>query len=334
MVTVVNPDLIKKIRIEELPPRKPNLFIVGAAKSGTTALHIFLDQHPDVFMSKPKELRFFCKDIHQEFDDFYRTNKRFFKKYNFYPCRTEKEYLSFFKDWKNEKIAGESSPQYLYSKVAAQEIQKFNPDAKIIIMLRNPVNWIFSNYLQALRSGDETVRNFEKALSLEEERTKGKQLDKFSLLAQPSSLFYFEWARFAEQVKRYLDVFNRRQIKIIIYEEFKKDNAKVYREILEFLGVDQNFVPEFKPVYVTKKVAFPRLLILWRSLLFTKMSYFPLSALNRFIGGKFFGKERKIPSMDLSLKMELMKKFKPEVERLGKLVGRDLISLWKYDTNE
>ena len=201
-------------------------------------------------------------------------------------------------------------------------------------MLRNPVNWIFSNYLQALRSGDETVRNFEKALSLEEERTKGKQLDKFSLLAQPSSLFYFEWARFAEQVKRYLDVFNRRQIKIIIYEEFKKDNAKVYREILEFLGVDQNFVPEFKPVYVTKKVAFPRLLILWRSLLFTKMSYFPLSALNRFIGGKFFGKERKIPSMDLSLKMELMKKFKPEVERLGKLVGRDLISLWKYDTNE
>lgn len=333
MVTIQNPKTIKKTEIGELPMKKPNLFIVGASKSGTTALYRFLNQHPDIFMSRLKEPRFFCKDLHQEFDNFHKKNKRFFKKFDFYPCRAEKEYLSFFKDWKDEKIAGEASPAYFYSKVAAREIHKFNPDAKIIILLRNPVDWLYSFHLQAIRSGSEPVKNFEKALSLEEERKKGKHLAKFSLLTQPSTFFYFERAKFTEQVKRYLDVFNKKQIKIIIFDDFKKDNAKVYREVLKFLGVYQNFVPEFKLVHVSRKVQFPRLRILWRSLLFTRMRYFPLSKLNKLIDRKFLrGKERPLPPMDPQLQEELMKKFKSEVERLSKITGRDLVTLWGYDS--
>lgn len=215
--------------------RKPDLFIVGASKSGTTTLYRFLKQHPDIFMSELKEPRFFCKDRITESEKFRRENrKNLIKKWNFYPILTEKDYLDLFTGWENEKITGEASPQYLNSKVAAKEIRKFNPNAKIIIMLRNPVDWMYASHSQALKSGFETVSNFKKALELEEERKKGN-LPKLSLLVHPMRLLYFEGAKFAEQVKRYMDVFDRKQIKMIIFDDFRKDNAKVYREVLKFL---------------------------------------------------------------------------------------------------
>jgi hypothetical protein len=107
--------------------RKPDFFIVGAPKSGTTAMYFYLKQHPEIFMPERKELHFFGSDF-------------------FAPhfVRDLKEYLKFFEGADNKKRIGEASVWYLYSKRAAFEIKEFNPDADIIIMLRNPVDMMYS----------------------------------------------------------------------------------------------------------------------------------------------------------------------------------------------
>ena len=119
--------------------KRPNLFIVGAPKCGTSSLHYHLSKHPEIYMSRYKEPHFFGKDLT-------RLNKIFYT--------NEKEYLSLFNIVKEEKIIGESSPQYLYSYSAPREIKEFNPESKIIILLRNPINMIYSYHSQLLYSGN------------------------------------------------------------------------------------------------------------------------------------------------------------------------------------
>jgi hypothetical protein len=332
--------------------RKPNLFIVGAAKSGTTALHEFLKQHPDIFMSDRKELRFFDRDSIRRSDEYISKNWwNPFKRRRLYRIRTEGDYLDNFTGWGNEKIAGESSPQYLISEVSAREIHKFNPDAKIIIMLREPIDWMHSYHAQSLFAGYETVSDFEKALVLEKDREAGKKIPNFSRLTDLSSeLLYSRRARFSEQLKRYFDVFDRKQIKIIIYDDFKKDNAGVYREVLEFLGVDPNFKPNFDQINIRKEVRFMKFRILLLSLFgsrnFRKILRLPkyrlpprvreaymkaYTELLSFPNSRIFVKPAAGTPIDPELRAKLMKKFRPEVRELSRITGRNLVKLWGYD---
>ena len=117
--------------------KKPNLFIVGFPRSGTGFLNKHLGLHPDVFMSSPKEPNFFCSDFHNESDKFHGEKRCF-------PYRTKKDYLLLFSKDTSEKIVGEASTHYIFSKVAAKKICEFNPNAKIIICLRNPVDFLYS----------------------------------------------------------------------------------------------------------------------------------------------------------------------------------------------
>ena len=144
--------------------KKPNFFLVGAAKSGTTTLSKMLEAHPEVYLSPIKEPNYFSKDILPEkFEPVYRKNtffadKTYFsqkplKKVHLSFVREEKEYMALFEDAGNEKAIGECSTSYLYSSEAAEEIRKFQPDAKIIVILRNPVTRAFSHYLMGLRFG-------------------------------------------------------------------------------------------------------------------------------------------------------------------------------------
>src|SRR5882672_1680365 len=107
--------------------RKPDCFIVGAPRCGTTAMYTYLGQHPEIFMSARKEPHFFGTDLSS-------------------PAlvRDEQQYLSLFAKAQNEKRAGEASVFYLYSQRAAREIHAFCPSARIIIMLRNPVEMMYS----------------------------------------------------------------------------------------------------------------------------------------------------------------------------------------------
>lgn len=214
---------------------KPNFFIVGAPKSGTTAMNDYLARHPDVFMAK-KEIHYFGSDL--------KLKER----------PTAPEYLEHFKQGSGKKIVGEASVWYLYSKKAAKEIKQFSPGAKILIMLRNPVQFLHSLHSQHLFDNNEDVQDFETAINLDEERKKGNRL--------PSSLDYYELppyidsALFAQQVKRYYDVFGKENVKVILYDDFVKDTAGAVADTFSFLGLENIAIGDFKVINPNKQARF------------------------------------------------------------------------------
>jgi len=220
-----------------MPIHKPNLFIVGAAKAGTTSLNNYLAQHPDIYMAPIKEPHHFSYDIrlsnfkvsYKQQVDFdikrYLAQKKLSNRHIAF-IENREYYLELFRERKKEKYCGDGSNGYLYSKVAAKEIFKFNPHAKIIILLRNPVDRAFSHWLMDLRNSENDIKNFIKALE-----TDYYQKDK----GWGISHLYVELGQYFNQVKRYLDLFPEIQIKIFLYEDFKEDNLRIINEIFDFL---------------------------------------------------------------------------------------------------
>jgi hypothetical protein len=207
--------------------RKPDFFIVGAPKCGTTSMYLYLQEHPEIFLPAQKELHQFGTDLAFKHD------------------RSEAHYHSHFKSWGNEKVGGEASVWYLYSKTAAQEIHDFNPAAKIIIMLRNPTDMVHAQHSQAVYVGRETISDFAGALESEEARKKG-ELPTHPL--SPREVFYYrEIARYSEQIIRYEQVFGRENLHIILFDDLKSDVNRVYAETLRFLGVDDTFEADLSP---------------------------------------------------------------------------------------
>lgn len=219
--------------------KKVNLFIVGFPKSGTTTLYEWLNQHPDIFMCPDKEPSFFAKDLNQYGD---------YKSLN--------QYASLFKDVKDEKILGEASTPYIYSKVAAKEIKKYNKEAKIIIMTRNKSSFIKSYHANAIKFGQESERDLEKAIKLNKRR-------------EDYGVTYLEAMDFDRYIKNYKEVFPRSQILFIKLEDMQRNPEKTYIEVLKFINVDPSFKPDFK-VY-NKKEEVRSLLFRDLLILFTRL---------------------------------------------------------------
>lgn len=292
--------------------KKPNLFIVGAPRCGTTSMYTYLKQHPDIFMSSDKEIHYFGQE--------YKRNSGM----------TAKDYAAHFSDRKDEKYAGEASVMYLFSKSAANELKVYNPSARIIILLRDPVAFLHSYHSQLLGIGYEDITEFEEALEAESDRRHGKRLPwllrKYGI---QDMLYYYDMAAFTDQVQRYFDAFGRESVHVILLDDLKADPARVYRETLNFLGVDTDFKPDFQVINrVHTKARYPALLpvlltaekyALRRNLLsraFGKLFYWPLWRWNR---------QKMIrPPMSDQLRKRLKAEFVPEVEKLSELLGRDL----------
>jgi hypothetical protein len=195
----------------------PTFFIVGAPKSGTTYLWNVLRSHPSVFMPR-KEVHFFGKDL--EF-----RNRR--------PV-SEAEYLSLFEEGEGS-LCGEASVWYLYSRVAASEIVGFQPEAKGIIMLRNPIELLPSLHGQFLTVGNEDVRDFHAALALEDERGRGHRIP--PRCSFPKGLLYRQVGRLAEQLDRYITALGRDRIHVIVFDDLKASPRTVVDATLRFLDV-------------------------------------------------------------------------------------------------
>lgn len=306
----------------------PNFFIVGAAKSGTTSLYEYLNQHPDIYMSPIKEPNYFAKDINPEDfrEDYKKSIQLDFNEY-FSKPKLERihiafvtnfdDYLQLFRERKKEKVAGEISNTYLYSKVAAKEIYKYNPNAKILMILRNPVERAFSHFVMNLSEGLVTYTNFlEEVLYDFNKEKKGWGI----------SHLYIELGLYYEQVKRYYDIFNPNQVKVIIYEDYKKHPEKVLNEIFSFLEVPHYKVDLGKRFMVGNA---PKNYYLNKT----------LKAINKKIGNAV---PKKIKNKLLQLykekfttrqriteqeKKELLKIFEEDIKKLSKLINRDL-SMW------
>lgn len=304
----------------------PNFFIVGAPKCGTTSLYHYLDQHPQIFMSYPKEVNFFCTDLHKESDKFH--GKRIY-----FPCRTKKDYNKIFSKIKNEKIAGDSSVYYMYSKTASKNIHNFNPDSKIIIVVRNPLDFIYSWYSDNVYVQYEDSRTLIEALNKENIRKKDwSKIPKNTTM--PSRLYYSEISKFSEQINRYIKLFGKKNIKLILFDDFKNDTKKLYNETVNFLEVSQ-FNPEFKVHNANKVVKFNTFdkILKNKRLRNTIKKILPFKFISNL--GAFLSKlntlQIKRKSIDSNLEKKLKKQLLPEVKKLSKLLDRDLVKLWGYD---
>lgn len=223
---------------------KPNLFIVGAAKAGTTALHAILSKHPEVFMSPVKEPNFFSKDI--EVTNFSTTMQEKLKHQKIQKNESGKiiprhqlyiqsleTYLDLFGNATEEhKIKGEASVSYLFSEVAAEEIFKFNPKAKIIILVREPVGRAFSHYLMDRKVGNNKTESFIQAI--QEDYRKDKHQKKWG-----NAHLYVELGLYYQQIKRYVNIFDKDNILIIKYADFNKNNQLILNEITRFLNIQK-----------------------------------------------------------------------------------------------
>ncbi len=306
---------------------KPNLFIVGQMKSGTTALHNFLGQHPQVFMSRVKEPHFFCSDFHLESDQHH-------GKHLFFDFREETAYLQLFAKAKVEKVVGESTANYLYSSVAAEKIHNFNPDAKIIILLREPAEFLYSLHSHYVKFTEENEPDFSTALALETERKQGKYTS--PRIMSPSFLYYSQRVQYYQQVKRFYDRFGSEQIKVIVFEEYKSENDRIYREILEFIEVDPSFTPEYDSLNVNKEVKYKAINDLVNIPVVKNISKSLFSQkFNEFVRDNFVEKllwhQAPKATMPEKIKYQLMQEYQPEVTKISELLDLDLVTKWGYD---
>ena len=234
---------------------------------------------------------------------------------------TLEQYLAHFAAATTEKIIGEATPSYLRSGRAPNAIRRFNPEARIIIMLRNPLDLMHSLHSQGLRYGTEPISDFEDALQADAKRT-GRE-----------SLGYRQFADFTNQVQNYFDQFGREQVHTIIFEDLKDDPAGVYRDTLRFLGVGPNPAPGPAVANANLQVRSARLqrilLHCPQALRGISRALLPKGLRTRIsrplLSSNVVAKPR-LP-MDPELRRRLQKEFAPDVRQLGKLLGRDL-SAW------
>jgi Sulfotransferase family len=303
--------------------RVPDFFIVGHHKSGTTALYRMLGSHPQIYMPDLKEPKFFASDL---------------------PARLEPpaartlpgtlaEYLALFADAAPEQRAGEASPSYLRSHTAAGLIASLQPAARIIAILREPASFVRSMHLQLVQSHVETEKDLAKALAAEDVERAGQAMRRYS-----------DHVSYAEQLRRYHEVFPPEQVLVLIYDDFRTDNEGTLRTVLRFLEVDDTVKVELVEANPTVAVRSLRLDSTVRALYEgrgplaraartavrtatperLRREVFP-AIRRRFVYGT-------PPPPDESVMAQLRHRFKAEVVAVSEYLDRDLVTLWGYDS--
>ena len=316
--------------------RYPDFFIVGHAKSGTTALYEMLRGHPDIFMPAVKEPQFFARNPPLGEGE---APRPIFEQTGLRP-ETLEDYLALFAPARADQLVGEGSTFYLWSRRAPGRIAAAQPGARIIAILREPASFLRSLHLQMIQNQVEPERDLRRALELEDSRRHGRDIPPGA--NWPEALMYSERVRYVEQLRRYHAVFPREQVLVLIYEEFRRDNEGTLRQILRFLDVEENHVPEPVSANPTVAVRSARLDTMSRRLAGRGRL---ARVAQRLIRGLTSSRQRRAvlyplrrrvvyadpPPVDEALMAELRSRFRGEVLALGEYLGRDLVPLWGYD---
>ncbi|WP_018416374.1 sulfotransferase family protein [Teredinibacter turnerae] len=295
----------------------PNFFIIGAARSGTSSLYEYLRQHPQVFLSNPKEPMYFAfPDQAVTFagpGDEREINRKAVTNWS--------DYCQLFDKAGDKTAVGEASANYLYSPCAAQNIAAKVPHAKLIAVLRNPVERAYSSYLYTLREGREPLGDFQAALAQEPERI----ANNWEHLWHYRSMGFY-----SAQLERYFAHFARDNIKIILQEDLQHNVDNVVRDVFEFLGVDPAFKAETGVAY--NQGGKPK--NAWLNSVLTKPS--PLKAALRPVTPRFLldayvkfkHKNLTKPSLEETTRRTLEQGYVQEIDKLEALLARDL-SHWR-----
>ena len=183
----------------------PNLVGCGAGKSGTTSLHYYLSQHPQIYMAPVKETHYFSKNF----------------------AKGENWYRSHFEGWTRESIIGEFSTTYMNYPAVPGRIADLIPEAKLLFLLRNPIERAYSNYWFSVSIGQQAP---DRAFSDVIRTQRGNQL-------YVSTGFYYDL------LSGFLKYFDRKQIYILITEELKKEPMQQMSLCYQYLGIDPSFIP-------------------------------------------------------------------------------------------
>ena len=310
--------------------RLPNFFIAGAPKAGTTSLYYYLDQHPQIYMSAIKEPHFFAAEVREDnFDPQLRRtvarDARGLREFLSGPMREKRfggivtdwqDYLRLFANATGEPALGEASVCYLWSPTAPEGIAARIPDARILVMLRDPAERAFSQYLQGLGNG--AIRwSFREHI----QRNLRHRSSQFSVHYP-----FLEFGLYSEQLSRYLKQFGR-NVWVGFHENFKNRPLEVYQDICRFLGLSQEFSPNTGRRHLTAQV--PRLSssIGWlkRSGFWQAAAAATPAALRPLIRRTLIRREG-ATRMDPADRLYLRDFYREDIRKLEGLVGRNLES--------
>jgi hypothetical protein len=312
----------------------PNLFVVGAPRCGTTALHSLLAQHPEACMSAVKEPHFFAAELNRRYEQ--HVGRHIPALY-----RSLDDYLELFAGGEEARVRGESSVYYLYSDATADAIRKQVPDARIVIMVREPVGFLHSLHGRLCSMGDETVTDFERALELEPARARGEALP--PTVRVPELLLYSRYTRFAEGIERYRARFGEDRVRVVVFDDYREHKHRVWDELLDFLELSPAPLPEDE---AQNPHEVPRWL--WLTVRLRERVHWlewprrgdPLALprrarrkLYQALAGLNWRPDRRGP-IEPELRRRLEQRLAPEVERLSALLARDLAALWGYGADE
>ena len=286
----------------------PNFIMIGVAKAGTTSFFRYLDQHPQIYMAPIKATNFFGYEDARDWKWMEEGDAPLLQNF---PVRTFKDYEASFIGATNELAIGEVSPQYFRCPTAAQRIHDYIPNAKLVLSLRNPAERAFSGFMMRTRRG-EAVKGFYEELTLQSSHVKEG--------------FYYK------RLKRYMDLFPRNQIKIYVFEEFKKDSTGTVVDLYNFLGVDTTFAPDTSVRH--NPGAIPKVRLLNRLFYNPKLIGIAKSVVPEGLHVKL----KQIQSMNLStapklpsdLRTKLLNYYREDIFRLEGLLERDL-SIWRHE---
>jgi Sulfotransferase domain len=301
---------------------RPDFFIVGAPRCGTTALSTYLAQHPRIGFSRPKETQFFCTDLPGIC--FHTTDPEEYLNLCFGHC-VGKNYVAI----------GEGSIWNLYSKNAIGRILRFNPDARFIIMVRNPIDLCIALYEKRREMLQEDQPSFAQAWQAEDERREGRKIPSFfrKEIGVPG---YRNVASLGEQVEKAFSLIPEQHRLLIVFDDFVTDVAAVYAQVLAFLRVPHDGRKEFPRINEGQIIRHPRLWsLIWGTMLrahplldpVKRILNVPTLGIYPRLSRRFLGKRSERPAISETLRVEMRAFFDPDIKRLSTAIRRDL-SMW------
>jgi hypothetical protein len=301
----------------------PDFFLIGAPRCGTTALSTYLTEHPRIGFSRPKETQFFCTDLPGI--GFHTADPQEYLNLCFGHC-AGRNYLAI----------GEGSVWNLYSKDAVANILRFNPRARFIIMVRNPIDLCVALYEKRREMLQEDQPSFEHAWRLGDQRRQGKNIPAFfrEEIGVPG---YYDVASLGEQVARAFSLISEQQRLLVVFDDFVADTAAVYARVLTFLGVPHDGRKEFPRINEGQKIRYPKLwALVWGTMLRVHPLLDPVkrmlrvSTLNIYprLSRLFLGNRSERQTLPETLRAEMRAYFDRDIRLLSATIGRDLTS-WR-----
>ena len=296
----------------------PNLFIIGAPKSGTTSLYQYLKSHPNIFMCTPKEPHYFSDDI---------------KGISIVKTLDEYQHL-FDKRKKRHQVVGEASVWYLYSDTAIKNIYEYNKKAKIIVMLRNPIDLYQSLHQHFIYNGYEDRKDLRDAWNFQQNRQQNDNIPKHC----PDSklLQYNNVLKLGYQVEKLYSIFPKKQIKFILFDDFIRHTKDTYKSTLSFLDLEYDYRDHFPNINKSKQGRYKALnqFFLNPPLCIKKIWNF----FRKIFGNNIIELANKIILMNTKyvknnkdtnseFELELKELFRNEINKLSNVIDRDL-NLW------